>query len=210
VKEVLTHLSFQGNLLSNRETREIHENTPHLFGLDFSDTNGFYNSFDKTHLKIRDLDLTHVVWLNDSLLKEIIQTFPNIAHLSMGENPNIGPRGWGFLKQLPLKELDISFCPQIDDALFEIILQSIVQIKYLSLRGCKGITDKSFFKIALTLEELEEIDCRETLINEPELIELAYRCTKLKKVIIDRDQVSEGALANLKKNFSYIKIQLAS
>lgn len=148
--------------LTHKNLRDILETTPSLTSLSLG-SNVQLNYIAWGLLKLlkglEKLDISSCHQVNDQDLKVILQAGKELTHLNLYRC--IGLSDLSFFeiakRSTRLVELNLSHCSIYDAALIDLVTKC-TRIIYLSLRGCKSLSDKGVLEAIRIAPNLKEID----------------------------------------------------
>lgn len=201
LKMLVTHLICSSSLTESQIFSEVINKCPNLISLDISRTRDFSECLYDIPQSVQELDLSMCGWLNDALLKKMIEICPYLRRLRLTSNTGITYQGWGELQKFSrLIALDISHCNQVSDEDFQIILSSCKSLAELGLEECKKLTEKAFFELAHKQSGLVILNLARCNVTDAALIEIASRCTNLISLDLSRckDLTDRGVIQAVK------------
>ncbi|KIC72730.1 hypothetical protein DB42_CT00040 [Neochlamydia sp. EPS4] len=207
----ITHLTFSGAMAANPYFKMITNRTPHLIGLDLSESTIFSDYLVDLPPTLQELCLSHCPWVNAESLNTLANTCPHLFKLDLSSNEHLNYGIWPHLQHFKqLKILDISRCLQINDNDLKMIIQACPYLVELSLVNCQKINSEAFFHLGRLLSNLSALNFSRTLLTDAALIDIMMHCKNLYFLDISRcDSLSEkGVLEGIKSCPSIKKIFL--
>lgn len=187
IKHLVTDIVFSGTLADEPEFSHVIQACPKLILLDIGRTANFSRRFSDIPQTLQELDLSSCKWLSNDTLRQLVAFCPNLTHLILSNCTQIGFQGWGELKALSrLRSLDISRGGQIVDEDFSLILQSCSNTTEFNMADCQKLTDLSFFELARLVPQLAILDVSRNQLSDGALAELTNRCKYLRKLNLTR------------------------
>lgn len=208
LKEDITHLVCQGDLLKDSVFENVVNQIPRLAGLDLSQTPEFSEHVFAIPPKLKELNLSSCPWLNLDILNRIIEICPKLSSLKLNRNDQLPYQSWTLLQKLPqLLKLEIADSIYLKDNELGILVNSCSQLEVLNLSGCSQLSRQAFFELAHTMTNLRELDLKKCNIDDSALLEIAYRCRELSKLNISYNmQISLRGLMQVLKACPNLKV----
>jgi len=154
------------------------------------------------------LDLTDCLSLEDSGLKMVVETCPQLLYLFLRRCTAITDIGIKYVSSycLQLRELSISDCSQITDfGLYELAKLG-PNLRYLSVAKCDQISDAGVKQIARLCYKLRYLNVRGCEAVSDEAIEmLARSCSRLRSLDLGKCDVTDVGLKMLSENCPNLK-----
>eukprot|EP00096_Caligus_rogercresseyi_P014950 TRINITY_DN7405_c0_g1_i1.p1 TRINITY_DN7405_c0_g1~~TRINITY_DN7405_c0_g1_i1.p1 ORF type:complete len:571 (-),score=155.81 TRINITY_DN7405_c0_g1_i1:122-1834(-) len=162
----------------------------------------------RRQLNIQYLDLSDCVSLEDSGLKMIVESCPQLMYLFLRRCSNITDVGIKAVSSycLCLRELSISDCLRITDySLFELAKLG-PNLRYLSVAKCDRLTDAGIKQLARLCYKLRYLNLRGCeSISDTALETISRSCTRLRSLDLGKCDVTDGGLKLLAENCPNLK-----
>jgi hypothetical protein len=130
-----------------------------LQSLDLNETIQCPQGLWKFFPKLRTLNLSNCIWLEDAQLIEWLSFASGLFSLHLSGNRQLTFKSWKMLKELPgLNELVLFACQEIEDADFNFIALGCPRLTHLSVGGCGLLTDKSLLALTKHCRQLTKGD----------------------------------------------------
>eukprot|EP00095_Tigriopus_kingsejongensis_P010599 maker-scaffold818_size92908-snap-gene-0.24 protein:Tk10599 transcript:maker-scaffold818_size92908-snap-gene-0.24-mRNA-1 annotation:"f-box lrr-repeat protein 7" len=159
-------------------------------------------------LNLQYLDLTDCASLEDSGLKMIVETCPQLLYLFLRRCQSITDVGIKYIGSYcpSLRELSISDCVQITDfGLYELAKLG-PNLRYLSVAKCDRISDSGVKQIAKLCYKLRYLNVRGCEAVSDEAVDtLARSCSRLRSLDIGKCDVTDVGLKVLSENCPNLK-----
>lgn len=186
VEQAVNILQFSGSLPDDPAFLEVVERTPHLKGLDLSDTIHFVEAYRKLPSTITELYLNRCFWLNSAFLREFARTCPKVSILHLVSSPHLDVSTFAVLSEFKyLKILDIARC-KVDADAFSVILAAARGVETLNVNECSDIPSFSFTELARLCPELVYLYASKTECDDGSLAEMAQNSKRLIYLDISR------------------------
>ncbi|TRY69163.1 hypothetical protein TCAL_13793 [Tigriopus californicus] len=159
-------------------------------------------------LNLQYLDLTDCTSMEDSGLKMIVETCPQLLYLFLRRCQNITDVGVKYISSYcpSLRELSISDCSHITDfGLYELAKLG-PNLRYLSVAKCDQISDSGVKQIAKLCYKLRYLNVRGCEAVSDEAVEtLARSCSRLRSLDLGKCDVTDVGLKVLSENCPNLK-----
>lgn len=207
--QMLDHLDVTGcHMIS---TIKVHQPppTPNPALRGATSINALNNGLPLRRLEhLQYLDLTDCLSLEDTGLKMVVETCPQLLYLFLRRCTAITDIGIKYVASycLQLRELSISDCSQITDfGLYELAKLG-PNLRYLSVAKCDQISDAGVKQIARLCYKLRYLNVRGCEAVSDEAIEmLARSCSRLRSLDIGKCDVTDIGLKMLSENCPNLK-----
>ncbi len=179
----ISYLICSSHVPESLEIVAILGKIPRLIGLDLSNSSGISPEFIENFPSVKQLNLSHCMWLSDELFLLIIEKCRRLVKLNLSGNTNLSFRSLGELTSLnSLSSLDLSYCDQLNDDDFDLVASSCPQLAELYLQFCR-ISDQGLEVLrsqCAGLAVLDLTDCKNVTEEGIEKIKSALPRLKLR------------------------------
>jgi len=213
VKNYITHLAFHGVITIESAVADVLKDTPHLKGLDISQTKHYSQFVMEAPSSVGELDLSMCSWLDNAYLEQFIDKFPHLKSLKISSNVQFNYDSWALLGRLKgLQSLSIARSQQLTDEDFILIARGCPTLHELDVEDCPKLSDVSVTEIARIMPSLIQVNLSRTAITDTAVINVCYYCKQLQVLNLTRcsNITDYGVFEALKANKTLKIIVLSS
>lgn len=201
IAPIVSICRFTGLLPQDPDFKTAIKMTPHLTGLDLSETEAPPTDLEAIPRSITSLYLTKTPWLNDEELIRLLERFRDLTTLVLQESLNLRTPSWTAVTSLKkLISLDLSQIKPLRDEDLYLLALNLPALENLSLSGCKKITSASIQELIRGAPRLTHLNLAKTGVDDKNLSEIGLRLPRLLKLdLSDAPYVSDRAIQSLKR-----------
>nr|XP_040567099.1 F-box/LRR-repeat protein 7-like [Lepeophtheirus salmonis] len=162
----------------------------------------------RRQLNIQYLDISDCVSLEDSGLKMIVESCPQLTYLFLRRCSNITDAGIKAVSSycLCLRELSISDCIRVTDFSLYELAKLGPNLRYLSVAKCDRISDSGIKQLARLCYKLRYLNLRGCeSISDSALEVISRSCTRLRSLDVGKCDITDGGLRLLAEHCPNLK-----
>lgn len=208
VASLISICKFNGRLASDPDLATVLKMTPHLTGLDFTETDAPPHALKDLSLNITSLNLKRAHWLSDEWVEKLVELYPHLSRVNLEDVTWVGIGTWSALATLPsLCDLDLTGLKQLEDTDLSLIALNPSSLERLSLAKCKTLSAYGIQEILKAAPRLTYLNLSHTSVSDVNLAEISIGLHYLEAIDLSHAaQITEKGLLHLRKHRPALRV----
>lgn len=208
VAPLISICKFNDRLPADPDFATVLKMTPHLNGLDFTETDASPDILEDLSLDVISLNLKRAHWLTDAWVEKLVHLYPRLSVVNLEDVTWVGLGTWTALASLShLRDLDLTGLKQLEDTDLSLIALNPTSLERLSLAKCKTLSPYGIQEILKAAPRLTYLNLSHTAVSDANLAEISMRLRQLEEINLSHaSQITEKGLANLLKHCPLLKV----